>query len=323
MSSSSDSSAVSLSKLPLEILEPIFILSENVALQHVCRRLYYVLNDDAVILRFCTRLFSNHGLIEEANVSVSHEKEMEDVLVNQEKGMEITATLADAQSTVLSRKWFTLDFAARLEPEVLKMQDACQNRAAKLRNEPVPDYERYIFNLAPGALVPRRAFRGPWTDYNVNFLKRLEDWGIIRSRANLDAAHEGMECAIIEGRPDVVKLLEWLNCALDLTLKQEYYRQAVILGGCNRTIIEMFVRKDDPFAWHPQSIQMNDSQVMDWALSGAEAGGEDAIWLLEFIKKWERNQGISRAYKPRCRPEYCQVCIESNPVYFPVCVWEN
>ena len=309
MSSSSDSSAASLSKLPLEILEPIFILSENIALQHVCRRLYYVLNDDTVILRFCTRLFSsNYVLIEEADMSISYEKEME-----------ILAAVGDAQSTVLSRKWFTLDFVVRLEPEVLGLQDpAFQIRAAaeKLRNESMPYYKENKIRLAPGTLVPRRAFRGPWTDYNANFLKRLCDWGVSMSW-DYDAAQEGMECAITEGRPDMVELLEWLHPAVALIKQQKYYRQAVMLGGCNRTIIEMFVRKDDPFTWHPKSIQMNDSQVMDWAWLGAEAGGEDAIWLLEFIEKWERNQEISRAYKPRCRPEYCHVCIRSNEDYFP------
>ncbi len=98
----SDPSGVVLSsplvRLPVELMEEIYVLSETHVLPHVCRSFYITQSSDSARLRFCTRLFYLDNPRKE-----SDQKE---------------ACLRDKQIKVLAQEWFTADFAIRVKAAV-------------------------------------------------------------------------------------------------------------------------------------------------------------------------------------------------------------
>lgn len=85
-------------RLPVELLEEIYVLSETHSLPHVCRSFYVALSSDYTCLRFCTRLFS---------------------LDNPRKHPDQKGTcLRDEQTKVLAQEWFTADFAKKIKVAV-------------------------------------------------------------------------------------------------------------------------------------------------------------------------------------------------------------
>lgn len=85
-------------KLPVELLEEIYVLSETHALAHVCRSSYIALSSESARLRFCTRLF---------------------YLGNPRKDPEQKSVcLRDEQTKILAQEWFTAEFATKVKAAV-------------------------------------------------------------------------------------------------------------------------------------------------------------------------------------------------------------
>lgn len=250
MSSCQDHSVPSLSSLPPEILEKIFLESENLDLQKASRRLYYVLNDDIVLLRFCTKIFYEGRLSEDVKVT-------------------------NLQNSILSHPCFTPDFAARVEQAVLKLQEPDQ-AMLPIKGSVWNDYsERNKVRLADGTHLPRRLLLGPWTEDNINLLNRLLRWDAVLNRKDIDAAHCAVVNAIIEAQPKVVELLrQWVE------VDQNHLRLAVTKGGCDISVIRMIAADIEYFA---PELDWRDEEIVHWAEVEAKLGNDRALWLLKVI----------------------------------------
>jgi len=114
--------------LPAEILDEIFVLSENLSLPLTCRHFWVTLSDEPSRVRFCT-----HVIIQGRS----------------EQGQ----NLAAVQEAIFDQKWFTLALSAKVEEEVLSKQER-------------PDYERVLddyFEMAlPSQLDCSRARIPGW-----------------------------------------------------------------------------------------------------------------------------------------------------------------
>ncbi len=253
-----------LQSLAAETLEEVYIQSENLSLPLVCRRFHLLLSKSIVRLHFCTHMLyrGNPTRINSTDIS----------------------RMSDLQTDVFAQKWFTLDFSSELETAVLKLQEpAYQKRVAEaeLHNRThsdswqSPGKNKVICTFAK---LPRHALSGPWTDDRVNFLLRLMRWNAKRGMYDIDIADKGMRDAIIEGRPEIVKLLS--ESVIGVELDQELLRLAVIDGGCNKAIVKLFAYaalEDET------SIDWRDKKLRQWARKKTNKGDEKGAWLLDLM----------------------------------------
>ncbi len=255
-----------------EILEEIFVYSESLSLPLVCRRFHLLLSNSIVRLHFCTHVFYHGNRLRVNAADVSR--------------------MTDLQTDVFAQKWFTNGFSSEVETAVLKLQQpAYQKRVAeaKLHNEThsdswqSPGRNKVICTFAK---LPRHALSGPWTDDKVNFLLRLMRWNAKRGMYDMDMANKGMRDAIIEGRPEVVKLLS--EPVIGVELDQELLRLAVIAGGCNKAIVKMFAHAtfQDEI-----SISWRGKKLRQWARRKVNEGDERGEWLLHLIES--NGDGVS------------------------------
>ena len=193
--------------------------------------------------------------------------------------------MTNLQSDIFARRWFTNDFSSKVEAAVLNLQESeYQQRVTetKLHNETHTDSWQ-----SPGknkvtcafATLPRYALSGPWTDDKIDFLHRLMRWNARRGTADRDMAEKGMRDAIIEGKPEAVKLLS--EPRIGVELDQEFLRLAVVAGGCNRAIVKMIahaaLEDEDLIYWY-------DKKLLKWARKKAGEGDEKGQWLLHLIE---------------------------------------
>lgn len=132
-------------RLPVELLEEIYILSETHSLPHVCRSFYIALNSDFTRLRFCTRLFYLSNARKDPGPKAVH--------------------LRDEQTKIFALDWFTVDFLQRLVAAVNYMRSS-------------DGMEEYI-DLSPyvsGAHLPARPLRGIWSQSKLEFVRELLFW---------------------------------------------------------------------------------------------------------------------------------------------------
>lgn len=253
-----------LQTIPLEILEPIYIQSENLAFIYVCRRFYSALNVDNVRLRFCTNTFYRG---------------------NPKRSQSDGASRIHLQTAILSNKWFTLELSAQIENAVKKLQEREHRQKeaeAKAYSATHLDSWRsaraHKVLCADGVTLPRRLLYGPWTDDKINFLARLVRWNAKATSQDSGAAERGIQEAIMEGRPDVVILLSQPSIGIPLDMR--LLRLAVLKGGCNKSIVKMFAA----FASGAPDVDWSDRRLWAWALKKADEGDEKGLWLLEMLK---------------------------------------
>ena len=176
--------APDLQSLLPEILEEIFVESENLSLPLTCRRFHLLLSKSVVRLHFCTHAFykGNPQRIKQSDFS----------------------RIVHLQTKIFAQKWFTSDFSSKVETAVLKLQEpAYQKRVAEanLRNKSStnswhsPGKNKVICSF--GAQLPLQALSGPWTDEKVSFLHRLMRWNAKGNIYDKDAAFQGLRDAII------------------------------------------------------------------------------------------------------------------------------
>ena len=253
-----------LQSLPPEIVEKIFVQSENFSLSIVSRRLYSILSKPVVRLHFCTHIFywGNPKRLTQTNFS----------------------RMKNLQTEILAQTWFTNEFSSKVEKAVLALQESAYQKSvaeANMYNETHSDSWH-----SPGknkvtcdfVRLPRHALSGPWTNDNINFLHRLMRWNARRGTADGDMAEKGMRAAILEGKPEPVKLLS--EPQIGVELDQELLQLAVIAGGCNRAIVKIFVYA----ALEDESlIYWQDKKLLKWARQKTKEGDEKGQWLSQLL----------------------------------------
>lgn len=133
-------------RLPVELLEEIYILSETHSLPHVCRSFYIALNSDFTRLRFCTRLFYLGNARNNPGPNAVH--------------------LRDEQTKIFARDWFTVDFLQRLVAAVnyMRSSDGMEDDT---------DLSLYV----SGAHLPAPPLRGIWSQSKLELVRQLLFWG--------------------------------------------------------------------------------------------------------------------------------------------------
>ena len=127
-----------------------------------------------------------------------------------------------------------------------------------------------------GAKLPMQALNGPWTDDDVNFLHRFRLLTARWRTCDEDTAYQGMKDAIIQGRPEVVKLLS--DPSIGVQLDHDFFRLAILKFGCNKSIVKIFVHaalRDEI------SIGCSDKKLRQWALKKEEEGDEKDTWRFD------------------------------------------
>lgn len=129
-------------RLPVELLEEIYILSETHSLAHVCRSFYIALNSDSTRLRFCTRLFYLGNARNNPGPNAVH--------------------LRDEQTKIFARDWFTVDFLQRLVAAVNYM-----------RSSDGMEDDTHLSLYASGAHLPARPVRAIWSQGKFGLVRQL------------------------------------------------------------------------------------------------------------------------------------------------------
>lgn len=130
-------------KLPVELLEVIYVLSETYALAHVCRSSYIALSSESFRLRFCTRL-----------IYLDNSRKDPD-----QEGVR----LRDEQSKIFGQEWFTVDFATKVKAAVKHIR--------------VEDYTQLSLCFR-GVYLSARLLRGPWSQSKFESPKHIFFWGL-------------------------------------------------------------------------------------------------------------------------------------------------
>ena len=213
----SDPSGVVLSgplvRLPVELLEEIYVLSETHVLPHVCRSFYLALSSESARLRFCTRLF---------------------YLDNPRKDPDQKdACLRDNQTKILAQEWFTADFATRVKAAVEHIR-ASDMIAANVRSKSTPatysgtkSNTQIHFSLFLRSVhLPARLLRGPWSQSKVDTLNWLFIWGLRMNPHHKLRWHESTRDAMVEGNWEALRIL--LTIGPDL--HRDGYKNLLLYG---------------------------------------------------------------------------------------------
>ena len=183
--------------LPTELIEEIYILSETLALSLVCRCFYTCLNTEFTRLRFCTRVFflGNPNYLKPDVVA--------DLLQKQE-------------NIILAQKWFTAEFATKVEDAVRKIDEddvfhTCDSGEQDSWDDKLVHTERccpytgaIVTQLRSVAIaittpeqvhLPARLLSGPWTSSKWALLGILKRWGVSLNDAATHLCYEAMKHA--------------------------------------------------------------------------------------------------------------------------------
>ncbi|KAI9675265.1 MAG: hypothetical protein M1817_001167 [Caeruleum heppii] len=157
-----ESNLAAIELLPPEILEMIFICSENVEFPLASPHLGSVLSNEYVYIAFCLQAIpaSTDG-----------------------NG---NATL---QSEILSRRWMKWELWNRIS-------DAWDDREKRI-GAPASIYMEY--SLYQPVDIPSWLLEGPFHEDKVDFLAHLIDWGAMVDDSMQDKAYAGLREAILEG----------------------------------------------------------------------------------------------------------------------------
>lgn len=203
-----------LQDIPVELIEKIYIYSENLGLPLANSDLYRVLNCEAARLHISSYLFSR-----------SFECKYGYTDCNFAADSQHDEALVKLQTTLLSRTWFNASFARRLEsltPE-LKARALLRNAEDGFSRGNIPPSDRPVEGRAHMRCVgsietprnvhmPERWLIGPWTDEKVEMFHRLRGWYIdpIASRDNEKTVLLGARTQAVEDdRDDVMAELDW------------------------------------------------------------------------------------------------------------------
>jgi hypothetical protein len=182
--------------LPVELIEQIYIYSQNPALPRASRLLYQALSNEYLRLQLCLYTFSQGFLRLKSNPP-------EQFIALEEQ--------AAIQSTIIRQKWFTNALAELLEIKVPALQAAAQDRENKSGYSIAFGHPSFRVANYPCARMPKSLFVGPWTDEKVEMFYRLRSWYVEPdvSPAGGNLLSASLFQAIQENRTDLVRELNW------------------------------------------------------------------------------------------------------------------
>lgn len=183
--------------LPVELIEKIYIYSQNPCLPPASRLLYQVLNTEFLRLQLCSYIFSQ-GIV---CLTAAIPEQMR--IFDEEQ--------AAIESALIRQIWFTASFAENLEKKVPALQAAAKD--SKHRSGAGVPFGESSYRVAnyPCARMPKKLFTGPWTDEKVEMFYRFRSWYVEPdvSPAGCNILSSSMFQAVQEGREDLVKELNW------------------------------------------------------------------------------------------------------------------
>lgn len=222
-----------------------------------------VLSSEFVRLRFCAHVFYH-----------AHP----DIVLY----ADIYAKLGRLQREMICQRWFSLDFARKLEVEVLRLQEPSLANRERARSLDVsvegPSKPEYIKNevRCGCSKIPNVLLETPWTKNKAKLCRLLVSWGApIRCRREF--LIRSLDDAVEEGNSRALKVLVE-NFGLKLT---HAMFKTVILSRWNRIIIEALVFLD--VMRGKTFIQWDDEELWDWAQQRAEGGDAKAQWLVKVL----------------------------------------
>lgn len=264
--------------LPQELLEIIFLYSENIALPTCSPSLGRKLSSHAVTMEMTMRSFYH---------TVDHKSTARD-----------RARTSDPvkQTRLLSRRFFTWDYflkyVARAESTQIKSRGTAWKETS-LVTPGIKDFD----GLWPGGFtkipylgfadtfyIPQKLLQGPWTDDKASFLYVLVAFGgrVNWSDLSGEKAKGGIRSAIQEENERAVAALAVLLGVPNI-LTTEMLRYAVIDCGCNFSILRhLLFNAQIGAASAPEGIlNFLDPQLWTWA----ERYPEKGIVLKDMLRK--------------------------------------
>lgn len=213
--------AVTLTSLPAELIEKIYIQSENLDLPLTDGFLHRLLKPEIVKLHFCAHVFSHrftskHEYID-CNFAADNPRDCEIVLL---------------QNRIVNMPWFKASFARRLEALIPQLRARAQHRRDEdrvLRGDLKPaDYpyegQGIVKRTKQDGCVasedlknvnmPQTLLLGSWTDEKVDLFHRLRGWYIDPilfppALGKIGIYQQAMQQATQDHRQDVVTELDW------------------------------------------------------------------------------------------------------------------
>lgn len=228
-------------RLPVELLEDIYILSETLALLHVCQRFYICLSSRSTRLRFCTRLFY-----------IDNPRKDPD-----ERGL----CLRDKQTKILAQEWFTLDFAISLKAAVKHIHasdrfgDTVRLELSTIAySDTEPNAQTGFFLFFRGIHLPARLLCEPWGQSKFDLLGQLYICGLRINPLDKLKCYESMKGAIAENNWEALKILLMIGPDLDLKVFKD-----LILSGRGSIVRKLFgwVRNSSP-------VCCGDGEILEW-----------------------------------------------------------
>ncbi len=211
---------VQLQSLPCELIEEIYVYSENLNMAATNQLFHQILSQEVPRLRVCSHVFSKAF-----TSSISYYD------CNFSAKNQYDQNLVKLQNRLLNHLWFDTAFARSLEA----ITPVLQERAARRK----PNFEdfssvfldptmldgnennlglrvtnRSVWSPEPPKNVhmPRRWLFGPWTGERVEIVDRLRSWYIGPATSRFpDSAllYPASQRAMAEGRDDMRNILDW------------------------------------------------------------------------------------------------------------------
>lgn len=276
------SSADFFGTLPTELLEKIFIRSENLDMILINRQFYLSLRSEVARLRFCAHVFY-HGRDEEFT-PLSGRRERSKPAPTK------LSQMAILQTRILRQKWFTASFAKRLENEVARLQRQDYRELDHQTRRRLATSGRYHsvsrsvnkIHLACGVTWTPRLVRGQWTDDELDPARRVAMWGLSilpDETMLLDATKD----AIVKGNNSSAAL-DFLirHSNVELEFEPEMLKLA-IYSSCDISVVKRIYRSLDPSSRGASIRSIFDAEICKFAKENAAKGDQRGQELEIFI----------------------------------------
>ena len=201
---------------PVEILEKIYLYSENPSFAVVNKQISRCLSSQSVRLQFCIRLFS-YGC---GPAPYAH--------------IEAARILGRRQTLVFQQPWFSNNFARKVQREVLRLEEVQAGTVNPYQGR------RYV-RVAVLTKIPRGLLlQKPWGPTKVKLIHRMLQWGATIPMRPQYIVRRAMMNAIIENIYQAVNLLHKSG---KVPFHHKHFR-AAIQGGCDKRIVEMMIESN-------------------------------------------------------------------------------
>ena len=246
---------------PVEILEQIYLYSENPSFALVNKQIFQCLSSQSTRLRFCVRLFSYGG-----GPAPYENNERAEILRH-------------AQTVVFQQPWFSNNFARKLQREVLRLQKVPERIVDPRRYRATRRVRVVSLTQIPRELMLQK----PWGPAKVKLIHRLLKWGAVIPTRPKYIARDAMMNAIVENKYLAVNLLYEYG---KVRFHHKHF-QAAILVDCDRRIVEMIIESSNsqprPF------LDPFDRRIYERAMLMESAGNPMGRQILKDVL-WKGNE---------------------------------